>query len=91
MINLRQAVLKRCQCYAKTSGFEKVYLFDEVLNKYKEADIIVLPCVIIKKGSTDITPNTLFEAMVMKLPVISTNISPISEIIKERSSLAELL
>jgi len=56
--------------------------FDEILEMYTNADIFVLPCVISKQhGGKDITPNVLFEAMAMKLPVISTNITAIPEII----------
>ncbi len=55
--------------------------FNEVLNYYNEADIFVLPCVIAKDGSRDITPNSLIEAMAMKIPVISTNITGVPEIV----------
>jgi len=55
--------------------------FSEVLNYYNKADIFVLPCVIAKDSSRDITPNALIEAMAMKLPVISTNVTGIPEIV----------
>ncbi|MGH7791418.1 MAG: glycosyltransferase, partial [Thermodesulfobacteriota bacterium] len=56
--------------------------FHEVLEEYRNADIFVLPCVIAEDGSRDITPNALIEAMAMKLPVISTNITGIPEIVE---------
>ncbi len=56
--------------------------FNKVLEKYKSTDILILPCVISKDGSNDITPNALIEAMAMKLPVISTNITGIPEIME---------
>jgi len=55
--------------------------FNEVLQRYREADMFVLPCVIARDGSRDIIPNVLLEAMAMKLPVVSTNITGIPEII----------
>lgn len=55
--------------------------FREALNYYSNTDIFVLPCVIAEDGSRDITPNALIEAMAMKLPVISTNITGIPEIV----------
>lgn len=56
--------------------------FEEVLKYYENSDFFVLPCRISKKhGGRDITPNVIFEAMSFGLPVISTNITAIPEII----------
>jgi colanic acid/amylovoran biosynthesis glycosyltransferase len=57
--------------------------FDQVLRKYKDADIFVLPCVVAKNGGRDVTPNALIEAMAMKLPVISTRMAGIPEIVED--------
>jgi glycosyltransferase involved in cell wall biosynthesis len=57
--------------------------FPKVLEEYRNADIFVLPCVIAEDGSRDITPNALIEAMAMSLPVISTNITAIPEIVED--------
>lgn len=57
--------------------------FPKVLQKYKEADVFVLPCVTANDGSQDITPNALIEAMAMKLPVVSTDITGIPEIVED--------
>lgn len=56
--------------------------FLKVLEGYRQADIFVLPCVVGEDGSRDIIPNSLIEAMAMKLPVISTNITAIPEIVQ---------
>jgi len=56
--------------------------FNFVLEAYKNADFFVLPCVIADDGSRDITPNSLIESMAMMLPVISTNITGIPEIVE---------
>jgi len=56
--------------------------FERVLEKYREADVFVLPSVIAEDGSRDITPNVLIEAMAMKLPVISTTVTGIPEIVE---------
>ncbi|MGH7801651.1 MAG: glycosyltransferase family 4 protein [Thermodesulfobacteriota bacterium] len=56
---------------------------DKVLEEYRNADIFVLPCVIAEDGSGDISPNALIEAMAMKLPVISTNVTGIPEIVED--------
>jgi glycosyltransferase involved in cell wall biosynthesis len=66
--------------------FSGAIAFKDVLHKYKTADIFVLPCVISGDGSTDITPNSIIEAMAAKLPVISTTITAIPEIIENRVS-----
>jgi len=54
-----------------------------ILERYKAADIFVLPCVIAEDGSRDITPNALIEAMAMKLPVISTAVTGVPEIAED--------
>jgi len=56
--------------------------FDKVSEKYSSSDIFVLPSVVAKDGDRDITPNSLIEAMAMKLPVISTTLSGIPEIVE---------
>jgi len=57
--------------------------FSSILEAYRHADIFVLPCIIAEDGSRDITPNSLIEAMAMKLPVISTPITGIPEIVED--------
>jgi colanic acid/amylovoran biosynthesis glycosyltransferase len=56
--------------------------FEKVLEKYKNSDIFIMPSVIGKDGSRDITPNSLIEAMAMRLPVVSTTVTAIPEIIE---------
>ncbi len=60
--------------------------FERVLAELGSADIFVLPCVMASDGSRDITPNALIEAMAMKLPVISTNLSGIPESVENGGS-----
>ncbi|MGD8967069.1 MAG: glycosyltransferase, partial [Anaerolineae bacterium] len=57
--------------------------FERVVAEYARTDIVVLPCVIAKHGGRDITPNALIEAMALKLPVISTVLSGIPEIVED--------
>ena len=57
--------------------------FDRILQAYDQADIFVLPCVIGQDGSRDIIPNVLIEAMAMQLPVVSTTVTGIPEIVDD--------
>jgi glycosyltransferase involved in cell wall biosynthesis len=57
--------------------------FSRVLECYRNADLFVLPCVVARDGSNDITPNSLLEAMAMRLPVVSTRITAIPEIVED--------
>jgi len=56
----------------------------EVIEKYNQATMFVLPCVQSSNGNLDGIPNVLAEAMVMDVPVITTNISGIPELISHR-------
>ncbi|GJL83893.1 MAG: hypothetical protein DHS20C01_35270 [marine bacterium B5-7] len=53
----------------------------QVIRFYQSADIFVLPCVLDADGSRDIIPNALIEAMAMELPVVSTSLTGIPEIV----------
>jgi len=53
-----------------------------VIDAYRAADIFVLPAVVAQDGSRDVTPNALIEAMAMELPVVSTPIAAIPEIVE---------
>ena len=55
----------------------------EVLRQiYQQATLFVLPCQIAENGDRDGIPNVLVEAMAVGLPVISTNVSGIPELIE---------
>jgi glycosyltransferase involved in cell wall biosynthesis len=73
----RQLDLEGCVKFSGKLPFEKI------LDKYKNSHIFVMPSVIGKDGSRDITPNSLIEAMAMKLPVISTTVTAIPEIVED--------
>lgn len=60
---------------------------DEVLEFMKEADFFVLYCRIAQDGNRDGIPVALMEAMAMELPVISTSVSGIPELIKNGSGI----
>ena len=60
--------------------------FSAIMEAYRTADIFVLPCVVARDGRRDITPNAVIEAMAMKLPVISTPITGLVEIVEHGTS-----
>lgn len=60
--------------------------FSGILDAYLAADIFVLPCVVARDGGTDVTPNAVIEAMAMRLPVVSTPIAAIPEIVEDGTS-----
>jgi colanic acid/amylovoran biosynthesis glycosyltransferase len=57
---------------------------EEVIEKYKQAVMFVLPCLKSKSGNMDGIPNVLAEAMVLQIPVISTDVSAIPELLKDQ-------
>ncbi len=68
-------------------GLEKKVTFtgakrqDEVLELMRGAAILCLPCTIAEDGNQDALPTVLLEALATGLPVVSTNISGIPEIV----------
>jgi glycosyltransferase involved in cell wall biosynthesis len=55
---------------------------EELQQVYQQATLFVLPCQIAENNDRDGIPNVLVEAMAVGLPVISTNISGIPELIE---------
>ncbi len=55
---------------------------NQVMERYRRATIFVMPCVQTAEGDVDGIPNVLLEAMAMQVPVISTQISAIPELIQ---------
>ncbi|WP_027179482.1 glycosyltransferase family 4 protein [Maridesulfovibrio bastinii] len=59
---------------------------EEVLEEYKKADVFTLGCEIAPNGDRDGIPNVLAESMAMSVPVVTTNISGIPELIENGKS-----
>jgi glycosyltransferase involved in cell wall biosynthesis len=57
---------------------------DEVLEHYNQATLFVLPCIRGDDGSLDGIPNVLAEAMAVELPVVTTTVSGIPELVEDR-------
>jgi glycosyltransferase involved in cell wall biosynthesis len=57
--------------------------FDRTLRAYAGADVFVLPCVVAADGRRDVTPNAVLEAMAMALPVVSTPVGGVPELVED--------
>jgi glycosyltransferase involved in cell wall biosynthesis len=55
---------------------------DQLATLYPQAGMFVLPCLVTDQGDRDGIPNVLIEAMVSAVPVISTDVSGISELVE---------
>jgi glycosyltransferase involved in cell wall biosynthesis len=66
---------------ADRAEFRGPQAFDEVLAAYRAADLFVLPCRIADNGDRDGLPNVLLEAQSQSLPVISTFVSAVPELV----------
>ena len=56
---------------------------DDVVDAYRHADIFILPSRLARDGSRDIIPNAILEAMACGVPVVSTRVTGIPEIIDD--------
>jgi len=59
---------------------------EQVSELLKQADLFVLPCVLAADGNLDGVPVSLMEAMAVGVPVISTRLSGIPELIEDEES-----
>jgi glycosyltransferase involved in cell wall biosynthesis len=59
---------------------------DALVARYRAATVFALPCQIARDGDRDGIPNVLLEAMAMRLPVVSTNVSGIPEVIEDQET-----
>ena len=56
---------------------------EELRGIYSQATLFALPCLVVDNGDRDGIPNVLVEAMAMSVPVVSTDISGIPELISD--------
>ncbi len=55
---------------------------DEVLRAYRRATVFALPCIVASDGNRDGLPTVLLEAMAVGLPVVSTRLVGVPEIVE---------
>jgi glycosyltransferase involved in cell wall biosynthesis len=56
---------------------------DEIVAAYRRAALFVLPCVVGVDGNRDGLPTVLLEAMAMHIPVVSTDLTGVPEIVED--------
>jgi len=56
----------------------------QIVEFYQQATLFVLPCVQDENGDQDGIPNVIAEAMAMRLPVVSTMLSAIPELVSDQ-------
>ncbi len=74
---IQQLKLKNIKIKGVLNGAE------EVRKSFSKSDVLVAPCKIAENGDRDGFPTVIFEAMAYGIPVITTNVSVIPEIIKD--------
>lgn len=59
---------------------------EEVLTHFRQSDLFLLACQIASDGDRDGIPNVLVESLAMGIPVVSTNVSAIPELIVQEKT-----
>ena len=60
--------------------------YDRVSALFAASDVFVMPCVIHSSSARDGIPNVIMEALLHRLPVVATDVSGISEVIRDRDT-----
>lgn len=68
---------------AKSVNFLGAQTNERCIKEISSSDIVALPCVVARDGDVDVCPLTLQEAMAMEIPVVSTTVGSISELIED--------
>ena len=85
----RGALLSELQGVCQKLKIDDLVTFEDfvtqkgIIDLLSRSTIFALPCVVAQNGDRDILPNVLKEAMAMELPVITSNISGIEELITD--------
>ena len=58
-------------------------LQDELVEVYRQADMFAIACQILENGDRDGLPNVLVEAAAMEVPIVSTDVSGVPELIDD--------
>ena len=58
---------------------------EEVRSALRRATLFVLPCVVARNADRDGIPNALMEAMAMEIPVVSTAVAGVPELVHDGS------
>jgi len=56
---------------------------DALFEEYQRASVFVLPCRVLEDGDRDGIPNVLMEAMACGVPVVTTGVSGIGELVRD--------
>lgn len=59
---------------------------ERIVELYRAADVFAAPCEVAADGDRDGIPNVLLEAMAMALPVVTTPVSGIPEVVRDGSN-----
>jgi colanic acid/amylovoran biosynthesis glycosyltransferase len=60
--------------------------YPEVVARYSRAAVFSLPCVVADNGDRDGIPNVILEAMAARVPVVSTDVSGIPEVLRHEET-----
>jgi colanic acid/amylovoran biosynthesis glycosyltransferase len=85
---LRAALETRAASSDASVAFLGPLPHEDVLELYRRAAVFCLPCVVASTGDRDGLPTSVLEAMALGVPVVSTNLNGLSElVIHERTGL----
>ncbi len=68
---------------AQTITLHPAVTQEKLTRIYQQSTVFALPCQIIESGDRDGIPNVLVEAMAMEMPIVSTDISGIPELVED--------
>lgn len=75
--------LRKSLCLENEITMPGLFSHDDLPRMFAGHDIFVAPCVIHESGRRDGIPNTVIEAMSRGMPVVSTNINALPELVRD--------
>ena len=83
---LKRALMRAAAAYGAPVVFHGALPHEQVLDRYLDAAVFCLPCVVASTGDRDGLPTAVLEAMATGVPVVTTSVNGLGELVVDGES-----